>query len=90
MNHRIGKRKRSNPSSMDESNSDLGPSTSKLSHTLVSSPMQSQRKKSKLGSNEKVSSTAGHNGDLLRNTVNDERVVNNGTVLANDKQPQKL
>ncbi|TMX04826.1 hypothetical protein EJD97_004593 [Solanum chilense] len=89
MNHRIGKRKRSNPSSMDESNSDLGPSTSKLSHTLISSPMQSQRKKSKLGSNEKVSSTAGHNGDLLRNTVNDERVVNNGTVLANDKQPQK-
>lgn len=93
MKHKIGKRKRSNPSSVDESNSDLGPSTSKLSHTLISSPMHSQRKKSKFGSNEKVSSldtkTAGHNGDLLRNTVNDARVVNNGTVLANDNQQQK-
>lgn len=93
MKHKIGKRKRSNPSSVDESNSDLGPSTSKLSHTLISSSTHSQRKKSKFGSNEKVSSldtkTAGRNGDLLRNTIDDARVVNNGTVLANDKQPQK-
>ncbi|XP_055822902.1 ubiquitin carboxyl-terminal hydrolase 23 isoform X2 [Solanum dulcamara] len=93
MKHKIGKRKRSNPSSVDESNSDLGPSTSKLSHTLISSSTHSQRKKSKFGSTEKVSSldtkTAGRNGDLLRNTIDDARVVNNGTVLANDKQPQK-
>ncbi|MCD7451418.1 hypothetical protein HAX54_011727 [Datura stramonium] len=95
MKHKIGKRKRSNPSSLDESNvsSDFGPSTSKLSHTLISSSMHSQRKKSKSCSNEKVSSldkkTTEHNGELLRNTVDDARVVNNGTVLANDKQPQK-
>lgn len=92
LKHKIGKRKRCNPSSVDESNSDLGPSTSKLSHTLISST-HSQRKKSKCGSNEKISSldtkTAEHNGDLLRNTVDDARVVNNGTVLANNKQPQQ-
>ncbi|KAM3269998.1 ubiquitin carboxyl-terminal hydrolase 23 [Capsicum chacoense] len=95
MKHKSGKRKRSNPSSLDERNvsSDLGPSTSKLSHTLISSSKRSQRKKSKVGSNEKVSrldtKTAGHNVSLLRNTVDDARIVNNGTVLANDKQPQK-
>ncbi|CAN4084454.1 unnamed protein product [Withania somnifera] len=95
MKHKIGKRKRSNPSSLDESNvsTDLGPSTSKLSHTLVSSSTHSQRKKSKVGSNEKVSrldtKTARHNGDLLSNKVDDVRAVNNDTVLANDKQPQK-
>ncbi|CAN4113202.1 unnamed protein product [Withania somnifera] len=95
MKHKTGKRKHSNPSSLDESNvsSDLGPSTSKLSHTLISSTTHSQRKKSKVGSSEKASrldmKTAGHNGDLLRNTVDDVRIVNNCTVLANDKQPQK-
>lgn len=93
LKHKIGKRKCCNPKSVDESNSDLGPSTSKLSHTLISSSTHSQRKKSKCGSNEKISSldmkTAEHNGDLLRNTVDDARVVNNGTVLANDKQPQQ-
>ncbi|KAK4338546.1 hypothetical protein RND71_043033 [Anisodus tanguticus] len=85
MKPKAGKRKRCNPSSSDESNnvaSDLGPSTSKLSHTLISSPTNSRKKKSKIVSNEKVSS-------LDTKTVDDVRVVNNGTVLANDKQPQK-
>ncbi|XP_009623302.1 ubiquitin carboxyl-terminal hydrolase 23 isoform X1 [Nicotiana tomentosiformis] len=97
MKHKIGKKKCCDASSVNENNvsSDLGPSTSELSHTLISSPMHSERKrkKSKVGSNEKPYSldtkTAGHNGDLLRSTVDDVRVLNNGTVLANDKQPQK-
>nr|XP_009763328.1 PREDICTED: ubiquitin carboxyl-terminal hydrolase 23 isoform X2 [Nicotiana sylvestris] len=91
MKHKIGKKKRCDASSLNENNasSDLGPSTSELSHTLISSPTHSERKrkKSKVNSNEKPYS-AGHNGDLLRSTV-DVRVLNNGTVLANDKQPQK-
>ncbi|XP_060171783.1 ubiquitin carboxyl-terminal hydrolase 23 isoform X1 [Lycium barbarum] len=85
MKHKLGKRKRSSPSSLDESlSSDLGPSTSKLSHTLIPFPMPSQKKKSKFGSNEKASTL-----DTKTATVDDVRVVNNGTVLANDKQPQK-
>lgn len=91
MKHKIGKKKRCDASSLNENNasSDLGPSTSELSHTLISAPTHSERKrkKSKVNSNEKPYS-AGRNGDLLRNTV-DVRVLNNGTVLANDKQPQK-
>ncbi|KAJ8562192.1 hypothetical protein K7X08_011483 [Anisodus acutangulus] len=87
MKPKTGKRKRCNPSSLDESNnvaSDLGPSTSKLSHTLISSPTNSSKIKSKFGSNEKVTSL-----DTKTATVDDVRIVNNSTVLANDKQPQK-